>query len=507
MKPLFRLFAPLLILTIFGLFVSCSEEGISDPIAEGYVEISLNDLQKDFPSGKLVEAELPEQLNLIISLEDHNGAIVWNSEEIKLKKWNESYASKPIQLRIGKYYVTEFLVVDYHYNVLLAAPVVNSPMAYLSDNPLPLDFIVYTGETTAITPEVLDATNKNPEDFGYASFKFDKIKTLDFDLRVFDFNRTTGIYELTDAFLMIESDGDVLFENALGNSLNRITVRDGYENYLIQITKPNRVTLDTLINEQVLKKLLEDKDGPLDLYLFDGLIVWNKLGSAYEVANSEVGPSLNVPGTPNFAPGKFGNGVYPRYASEIPEIPVGVFNEFIPNPLLEPWTIEVWYKPDYSVVDNRIVGTIPYGRAHVIVANCWNWDGANAGIRILSINGGYTGPTDVVADLVYYRVLSDYSFFRNDIIDNDVSWNAGDLVHLAVVYDPAGYDGSPRFELWVNGILHGHSAETEIHEYAEPVVAWPFYVGGHQYRVSQGVVDNLKVFELAKTNFDDRNTE
>ena len=158
-----------IITTFFGLLLSCSEEDISDPLAAGYIEISLNNVDAYFPSGQAGDNELPAQLNLLISMENINGDVVWNSREIVLQKWGNSYASNSIRLSVGEYVITKFLVFDYGHDALLAAPVAGAPLAYLAENPLPVSFVVYTGETTSVTPQVLDAFNKEPEDFGYAN--------------------------------------------------------------------------------------------------------------------------------------------------------------------------------------------------------------------------------------------------------------------------------------------------------------------------------------------------
>ncbi len=508
MKNLFVKLIPVLLILL--ALPACTEDEIEEPFKEGFLEFSLSTSRPDSPFSRMDQGELPAVLTLIVSAEDEYGGIILKSEELKLRKWEDSYISRPLRMKTGNYMITEFLILDKDYQVILAAPIEGAPLAYLSNDPLPLPFRVYLGESTVVTPEVLETAGKSPQEFGYTQFSFEKVKTLVFEMRVFDLNRTTNEYQLTAAHVQVSSAGGVeLFDNDVDAGLNEILIRDEYFNHTILVSKINRITFDTVIVKNDLKKLTSDKDGPLDIYLDDGMIFWNKLGSLTELTNSEVGPPLAV-SVPNFAPAKFDNGLYARNGSQIATMASGAFNQYIPNPLLEPWTFEVWYKPDYSVIDNRIVGSVPNGRSSVVIVNCWRWDRSVSGVRIMPIPRGYAGPTDVYADLGYYKSTypAVYQILQPDIIDNDVSWTAGDLVHFAVVYTPPDENGNVTFKLYVNGVLHGHSSITQLIDYAEPTVAWPIYIGGDDIsRVANGVVDNLKIFNLAKTNFDDRNTE
>ncbi|MEJ2005665.1 MAG: hypothetical protein P8X57_12020, partial [Cyclobacteriaceae bacterium] len=484
MKKIINFLLPIL-LVIF--IPACTEDEIELPFEEGFLEFSLSATDTDSPLSRSVNGELPSNLILIVSIEDEAGNQIYNSEEFKLRKWDDSYISRPVRLTTGKYAITEYVIVDKDYQVLLASPVDGSALAYLANNPLPLTFRIFLGESTVVTPEVLEASGRSPQDFGYSQFSFEKVKTLTFEMRVFDLNRSGNTYELTPAHVRVTSNTGVeLFDNDIDAELSEITIRDQYFNHIILVSKPNRLLYDTIIVKNDLRKLTSDKDGPLDVYLDDGMIFWNKLGSIEELHQSEVGPPLAV-SVPNFAPAKFGNGIYATNGSQIARMAAGEFNQYIPNPLLEPWTVETWYKPNYSVENNRIVGGLSNSRYTVALLNCWKWDRSIAGIRIMPIKRGYEGPTDVYADLGYYKSTypAEFHILQPDIIDNDVSWSAGDLVHLAVVFDPTGNDGNTRFEFYVNGVVHGHSSETQIYDYAEPTVGWPIYIGLENMKFSR----------------------
>lgn len=89
----------------------------------------------------------------------------------------------------------------------------------------------------------------------------------------------------------------------------------------------------------------------------------------------------------------------------------------------------------------------------------------------------------------------------------DIKMEAATIIRKAAVYDPDGIDGASMFQLYVNGILHFHSNETGLNDYATPTPGWPFQIGGSEWRHAYGVVDNIKIYDYAKTDFSDREIE
>ncbi|MGD9367694.1 MAG: hypothetical protein PVH87_18485, partial [Desulfobacteraceae bacterium] len=47
---------------------------------------------------------------------------------------------------------------------------------------------------------------------------------------------------------------------------------------------------------------------PKGAFAGGNIVLWNKLGSAEEMANSEIGPNGSLYGSIDFVPGRFGNG-------------------------------------------------------------------------------------------------------------------------------------------------------------------------------------------------------
>jgi hypothetical protein len=123
-----------------------------------------------------------EPHSIVITVEDADGVVI-NDEEIMVSTFGTAYFTvEDIELPVGTYTLTKFLVFDEDNNVIMAAPVVGSPKAYLVDEPLPLAFTVHADEVTSVPVEVVNvvADSDTPEDFGYgiATFSLDPVSTF-----------------------------------------------------------------------------------------------------------------------------------------------------------------------------------------------------------------------------------------------------------------------------------------------------------------------------------------
>ena len=73
-----------------------------------------------------------------------------------------------------------------------------------------------------------------------------------------------------------------------------------------------------------------------------GLILWNKLGNAYEVEHSEVGPNGTVVNTPTWEDAKFGKGTAVLGGTDTGRLTFGGYTHGVKG------CIEMWYKPNYD---------------------------------------------------------------------------------------------------------------------------------------------------------------
>ena len=84
------------------------------------------------------------------------------------------------------------------------------------------------------------------------------------------------------------------------------------------------------------------------------LILWNKLGSATEVQNSEVGPNFTIMGLPDYQTGNFGNGIRMDQMGEKLTI-----NNLSSEFNMTKGCIEMWVNPSsYSIPPNVFVHAV-----------------------------------------------------------------------------------------------------------------------------------------------------
>ncbi|HEY4788979.1 MAG TPA: hypothetical protein VIH57_23175, partial [Bacteroidales bacterium] len=179
---------------------------------------------------------------------------LYSSERIDLYNMNGYYISKPISLVPGSYKLTKFMVVDKDNNVLYVTPMEGSAKAYLVNDPLPIGFSVQKDQVTKVVPQVISAAGSKPEDFGYATFSFDVVKTFDFLIGVFVYNESVQNFEMTTAHLSIATDSGWVYQKDVPAATDTITVKDGQSKYILTVTKDGYNTwVDTLTASELKK--------------------------------------------------------------------------------------------------------------------------------------------------------------------------------------------------------------------------------------------------------------
>jgi hypothetical protein len=192
---------------------------------------------------------------------------VFNKDKIELLNFNGDYISKPVALDIGQYYLTEFLLLDSSNNILYAAPKEESSTSYLVNKPLPLEFLINKDEVTKLVPEVLEVEDHAPSDFGYSTFSFKIVETLDFLLSVFIYDYDINNYKLTDASLTIKNNSSVIYSDSIYPYTNSVSVNKNYDSYEIIITKDGFRTYSSVFPADSLEKYDKQGYGPLIITL------------------------------------------------------------------------------------------------------------------------------------------------------------------------------------------------------------------------------------------------
>ena len=231
------------------------------------------------------------------------------------------------------------------------------------------------------------------------------------------------------------------------------------------------------------------------------IILWNKLGSESEVTHSEIGPNGEIVGEVLFEPGQYGNG----FRSAIRTGDHNVPNNFIrfPNLQLGPQgCIEFWYHPDWKdsrvghVIDIIQYGVVEKSSSKISLGfNDWQNRG-DAQIRDYSSDGELIG-----------RSINDFH------PSSDPNWTTSKPIHIAITWDKSL--GKDSIKLYFNGETTGeHTFD------GNPQSSWSYdephylYIGSRTYSGDwnrhhwepniDGVIDNVIVWNYAKTDFSHR---
>jgi len=226
----------------------------------------------------------------------------------------------------------------------------------------------------------------------------------------------------------------------------------------------------------------------------EGLILWNKLGSLQQIENSEVGVNGKIiPENSDilFSSVKFGDGLKVNTTNEQTARVYFSFDQTSPN---DAWTVEMWHKPEHNSDYTGIAR--------------WTGVGEKFG------QSGYLGPywywrgwDNCLCFCVYDGPIQLMTTESADINNSLISFEADDLIHVAVIMDRNGIDGtSDIYRFYWNGVLaKSWTTATSINYSAHLKFAGVGF-GGADY-LPMAFSDNIKIYNYAKTDFSDRFTE
>jgi len=262
---------------------------------------------------------LPDQLNqsksgnandsaqvsfqIMISVKDMDGNAVFTDKLIPLYPFGTSFVSENVEIKEGEFMLTKFMVINPSGSVVYAAPVTGSPLAYLTNHPLPFSFSIMANQVTKIVPEVLTVGDQTPEKFGYASFGVQIINPLSFWTVCFlDNPLIMAPTQFTTAKLTINSPNGWHYTFNLEAKVNQLVIRGGTEIYNFVLEKEGYLTQKMQFTAKEL--LAANKENPLVLK-----IPWN---SQYKVLVLQPGPETGKDAMiSNLEPDKnFGNHKY-----------------------------------------------------------------------------------------------------------------------------------------------------------------------------------------------------
>ena len=251
-----QLFYFLLIISLPILLQSCTEEDVPN-FEKVHFTLKTSDIDNSARS-----KALPDSVHLQLTIQTDAGEAVLTDYTTPLLVLNNSYVINPIELRPGKYKIVKFLLVKGS-TIVYATPYKGSPLAGTVVNPLDVTFQVVSNEATNLEMEVLDATEHEANDFGYASLQIGLVNTFDISV----FAGETESVDFTSAEAYVLQGTDTVRTYAITPEINRIAfagdpektysldiVKDGYQRYSRQF---NISVLEDELNNKPLNVLLE----------------------------------------------------------------------------------------------------------------------------------------------------------------------------------------------------------------------------------------------------------
>ena len=244
-----------------------------------------------------------------------------------------------------------------------------------------------------------------------------------------------------------------------------------------------QVNIDAVLQDGVISIGIDVDEGfdVIDINPVPEMTLWNKLGSADEVVNSEIGPDGTIVGTVNFNNDvMFDKGATPKGRGD------GNGIDF-PTTVVDPekGTVEMWaefYGPPVAY-SHGVYGFVNTGHwTHNVVAFYWH----NVDSKIdmtLQFNGTIRGAT--------------FTGFSPPL---------DEPVHLAFVWDRNGIAGTGDYmRIYVDGVVV--ATNTTQNDWGTDNTSGNFRVAAPwdtSYATDRYSVDNVKVWNSAKTYFSDR---
>jgi hypothetical protein len=233
----------LIVMSIIALY-SCEKKS-SDNMGVGIAEfsVSMPDDQAS-KSGKGTDSAALS-FQIMISVEDLAGNAVLTDKLIPLYGFGTGFVSENIEIKTGEYKLTKFMVISASGEVVYAAPLAGSPLAYLTTRPLPFNFNIFPNQVTKVVPEVLVVGDQTPDKFGYASFGVQIIKPLHFwTFCVFDPGNPLIMapIQITTAKLTVFAPDGWHYSFKLEAAVNHLVIRGGFENYVFILEKEGYIT-------------------------------------------------------------------------------------------------------------------------------------------------------------------------------------------------------------------------------------------------------------------------
>jgi hypothetical protein len=149
-------------------FAGCERD--SNTVSVGQISFTFDNLKVE-AGGRTNGDNVPAFI--LLSIETSVGAVIEKDKKIELIPFGNSYLSQKIELPIGNFKLTKFIILNSDNKAIFATPVAGSSLAKLANKPLPIEFTISGNGVTQVIPEVLPINPENtPGMFGYMAFGF-----------------------------------------------------------------------------------------------------------------------------------------------------------------------------------------------------------------------------------------------------------------------------------------------------------------------------------------------
>ena len=253
MKTIIKLIPITLIIMVIGFISSCEKNNTEIP-GVGEAEFSLNLPDELVLKSDIADSNEVVSYHLLVSVEDMNGNQILNNELIPIYQFGTGFISENVELSTGEFRLTKFMVINPSGEVIYATPLEGSPLAYLVDNPLPLNFEIFKGQVTTVIPEVLPVGNYPPGEFGYVNFGIQIIRPLHFyAVCILDNPLIMAPTQLTQAKLTVYAENGWHYTFRLKARVNHLVIRGGSDTYYFILEKEGYETQKMRFSARELK--------------------------------------------------------------------------------------------------------------------------------------------------------------------------------------------------------------------------------------------------------------
>lgn len=239
----------------------------------------------------------------------------------------------------------------------------------------------------------------------------------------------------------------------------------------------------------------------VDMNRLKGLLLWNKLGSQWEVEHSEVGPNGIIVGQLAYPAGRYGSGFRPMPRTGDHNIPDN-YVEFHGLQLPPTGCIEFWYHPNWTDWNvGHIVHVFSYGNpqlpGYIISMHYNDW-------QDFELLGMYDAQGSSAAVGRYFRPTT------------MPEWTTAQPFHMAVTWDGTEPIVTDRLRFYMNGnpvpTSTGNGNPTFVNWDPAAIlrVATRWAQGDwnrHNWESDDATIDNLKIWSYPKQDFSDRFAE